>query len=158
VLHAQVQPKLTPNIDDCHDQRTAAGDASSSCFARLVSHFAHDVAVWENFALGFTYSGASRRPSTRIFATALAPAGPPMGGPSVGRLGQLMVVPSLGEIVSQFPIWRACIRGRARLYGKRWAWMEGGLRRACSAHWRGSRTGAAPCLAELIGNRGHAGP
>ncbi|OEU86893.1 amino acid permease [Streptomyces abyssalis] len=89
------------------------------------SEFRREMSLWANFSLGFTYLSPVVGIYT-LFGFALATAGPPMIWTLlIVGLGQLLVALVFGEVVSQYPLAGGVYPWARRLWGKRWAWLNG---------------------------------
>jgi amino acid transporter len=83
------------------------------------------MSLWANFSLGFTYLSPVVGIYT-LFGYALATGGPPMiWSLAIVGIGQLLVALVFGEIVSQFPVAGGVYPWARRLWGRKWAWMNG---------------------------------
>lgn len=116
------------------------------------SDFKRDLGLWGTFSLGFTYLS----PVVGIyslFAFALATGGPPMiWAVVIAGVGQLLVALVFGEVVSQFPVSGGVYPWARRLWGRKWAWMNGWIYMIALIVTIASVTyGAGPFVAMLLG-------
>ena len=116
------------------------------------SNFNRSMSLWENFALGFTYLSPVVGVYTTI-AVALSLAGPPAFWTLLlAGLGQLMVALVFGEIVSNFPVAGGVYPWSRRLWGQKWAWMNGWIYVvALVGTIAAVAYGAAPFIASVFG-------
>ncbi|WP_395109341.1 APC family permease [Actinomadura sp. SCN-SB] len=137
-----VPPPARP-LDDDAERLAALG---------YESHFRRDMSLWANFSLGFTYLSPVVGVYS-LFAISLAQAGPPMIWAFViAGLGQLLVALVFGEIVSQYPVSGGIYPWARRLWGRRWAWMNGWIYLvALLATIAGVSYGAGPYAAAMLG-------
>lgn len=113
-------------------ERTAKPDGHDEDAAHLAAlgysystEFKRDMGLWGNIALGFTYLSPVVGVYTTI-AVALSIAGPPAFWTLLlAGFGQLMVALVFGEIVSNFPVAGGVYPWSRRLWGQKWAWMNG---------------------------------
>lgn len=89
------------------------------------TEFKRDMGLWGNVALGFTYLSPVVGVYTTIGA-ALAIAGPPAFWTLLlAGFGQLMVALVFGEIVSNYPVAGGVYPWSRRLWGPKYAWLNG---------------------------------
>lgn len=89
------------------------------------TEFKRDMGLWGNVALGFTYLSPVVGVYTTIGA-AVALAGPPAFWTLLlAGVGQLMVALVFGEIVSNFPVAGGVYPWSRRLWGPKYAWLNG---------------------------------
>ena len=87
--------------------------------------FKRDMTFWGNVSLGFTYLSPIAGVYS-MFAISLAEAGPPMAWALVIALvGQFFVALIFGEVVSNYPVSGGVYPWSRRLWGRKWAWMNG---------------------------------
>lgn len=87
--------------------------------------FKREMTFWGNVALGFTYLSPIVGVFS-VFALSLGTAGPPMVWSLViAFLGQLMVALVFGQVVSNYPVAGGLYPWSRRLWGRKWAWMNG---------------------------------
>ena len=87
--------------------------------------FKRDMTFWGNVALGFTYLSPVVAVYT-MFSVSLGQAGPPMfWSLAIAGLGQFFVALVFGEIVSNYPVAGGVYPWSRRLWGRKWAWMNG---------------------------------
>jgi len=80
---------------------------------------------WGNVSLGFTYLSPIAGVYS-MFAISLGQAGPPMAWAVViALIGQFLVALVFGEIVSNYPVAGGVYPWSRRLWGRKWAWMNG---------------------------------
>lgn len=114
------------------DNTTVIPDQLDSDEAHLASlgydyeaKFKREMTFWGNVSLGFTYLSPIVGVYT-VFATSLGAAGPPMVWALVLALvGQFFVALIFGEVVSNYPVAGGVYPWSRRLWGKKWAWMNG---------------------------------
>ena len=116
------------------------------------TEFKRDMGLWGNIALGFTYLSPVVGVYTTIGA-ALAIAGPPAFWMLVlAGVGQLMVALVFGEIVSNYPVAGGVYPWSRRLWGKKYAWMNGWVYAlALCVTIAGVAYGAGPFLLPIFG-------
>lgn len=87
--------------------------------------FKREMTFWGNVSLGFTYLS----PIVGVYGTfafALGTAGPPMVWALVfAFIGMLFVALVFGQVVSNFPVAGGLYPWSRRLWGRKWAWMNG---------------------------------
>ncbi|GAA1365017.1 APC family permease [Brevibacterium luteolum] len=87
--------------------------------------FKREMSFFGNVSLGFTYLSPVVGVYS-LFAVSLASAGPPMlWSLLIVAVGQMMVALVFGEVVSNFPVSGGVYPWSRRLWGRRWAWMNG---------------------------------
>ncbi|MDJ1372510.1 MULTISPECIES: APC family permease [Microbacteriaceae] len=87
--------------------------------------FKRDMTFWGNVSLGFTYLSPIAGVYS-MFAISLGTAGPPMAWAVVIALvGQFLVALVFGEVVSNYPVSGGVYPWSRRLWGRKWAWMNG---------------------------------
>ncbi|MFU0805094.1 MAG: Amino acid permease [Pseudoclavibacter caeni] len=114
--------------------------------------FKRDMSFWANVSLGFTYLS----PVVAIyslFATAMGQAGPPMiWSLVIAGVGQFFVALVFGEVVSNYPVTGGVYPWARRLWGRKWAWMNGWVYLfALIATISSVAYGAGPYLSALFG-------
>src|SRR5690606_34499813 len=114
------------------------------------SEFRRDMSLWANFSLGFTYLSPVVGIYT-LFATSLALGGPPMiWSLLIVGVGQLFVALIFGEVVSQYPVAGGVYPWSRRLWGRKWAWLNGWVYSlALLVTIAGVTYGAGPYLASM---------
>lgn len=87
--------------------------------------FKREMSFWGNFSLGFTYLSPIAGVYS-MFAISLGTAGPPMAWALVIALvGQFFVALIFGEVVSNYPVAGGVYPWSRRLWGRKYAWMNG---------------------------------
>lgn len=87
--------------------------------------FKREMSFWGNVSLGFTYLSPIAGVYS-MFAISLGTAGPPMAWALVIALvGQFFVALIFGEVVSNYPVAGGVYPWSRRLWGRKWAWMNG---------------------------------
>ncbi|MBL3687479.1 amino acid permease [Leucobacter zeae] len=87
--------------------------------------FKREMSFWGNVSLGFTYLSPIAGVYS-MFAISLGQAGPPMAWALVIALvGQFFVALVFGEVVSNYPVAGGVYPWSRRLWGRKWAWMNG---------------------------------
>lgn len=87
--------------------------------------FKRDMTFWGNVSLGFTYLSPIAGVYS-MFAISLGTAGPPMAWAVViALIGQFFVALVFGEVVSNYPVSGGVYPWSRRLWGRKWAWMNG---------------------------------
>ncbi|HUH54092.1 MAG TPA: amino acid permease, partial [Microbacteriaceae bacterium] len=87
--------------------------------------FKREMTFWGNVSLGFTYLSPMVGVYS-MFAISLAEAGPPMAWALViALIGQFFVALVFGEVVSNYPVAGGVYPWSRRLWGRKWAWMNG---------------------------------
>lgn len=87
--------------------------------------FKREMTFWGNVALGFTYLSPIVGVYS-VFALSLGTAGPPMVWSLViAFVGQLLVALVFGQVVSNYPVAGGLYPWSRRLWGRKWAWMNG---------------------------------
>ncbi len=127
-------------------------DAAQLAALGYTSEFKREMGLWGNVSLGFTYLSPVVGVYT-LFAASFMTGGPPMvwAFPIVA-LGQFMVALVFGEVVSQFPVAGGVYPWSRRLWGSRWAWMNGWVYMiALFTSIGGIAYGASPFLSALFG-------
>lgn len=114
--------------------------------------FKREMTFWGNVSLGFTYLSPIVGVYS-MFALALATAGPPMVWSLVIALvGQLLVALVFGQVVSNYPVAGGLYPWSRRLWGRKWAWMNGWIYLlAMVGTIAGVVYGSAPFLLSLLG-------
>ena len=109
-------------------------------------------ALWENFALGFTYLSPVVGVYS-VFTLGITTGGPPMfWSYFLAAAGQFLVCLIFCEVVSQFPISGGLYPWARRLVGKKWAWMAGWIYGwALFTTIAAVAVGAGPFVATLLG-------
>lgn len=113
--------------------------------------FRRDMSFWGNVSLGFTYLS----PIVGVyamFAFSLGTAGPPMAWALVIALvGQFFVALIFGEVVSNYPVAGGVYPWARRLWGRKYAWMNGWVYLvALIGTVAGVALGAAPFIGSLL--------
>ena len=114
--------------------------------------FKREMSFWGNVSLGFTYLSPIAGVYS-MFAISLGTAGPPMAWALVIALvGQFFVALIFGEVVSNYPVAGGVYPWSRRLWGRKWAWMNGWI---CVVALVGTIAavayGAAPFVASIFG-------
>ena len=87
--------------------------------------FKREMSFWGNVSLGFTYLSPIAGVYS-MFAISLGTAGPPMAWALVIALvGQFFVALTFGEVVSNYPVAGGVYPWSRRLWGRKYAWMNG---------------------------------
>ena len=87
--------------------------------------FKRDMTFFGNVSLGFTYLSPIAGVYS-MFAVSLGTAGPPMAwGVVIALIGQFLVALIFGEVVSNYPVAGGVYPWARRLWGRKWAWMNG---------------------------------
>ncbi|PRI11521.1 APC family permease [Leucobacter massiliensis] len=87
--------------------------------------FKREMGFWGNVSLGFTYLSPIAGVYA-MFALSFMSAGPPMAWALVISLvGQFFVALVFGEVVSNYPVAGGVYPWSRRLWGRKWAWMNG---------------------------------
>ncbi len=87
--------------------------------------FKRDMTFWGNVSLGFTYLSPIAGIYS-MFAISLGAAGPPMAWALlIALIGQFFVALVFGEVVSNYPVSGGVYPWSRRLWGRKWAWMNG---------------------------------
>lgn len=87
--------------------------------------FKREMSFWGNVSLGFTYLSPIAGVYS-MFAISLGQAGPPMAWALViALIGQFLVALVFGEVVSNYPVAGGVYPWSRRLWGRKWAWMNG---------------------------------
>ena len=87
--------------------------------------FRREMSFWSNVALGFTYLSPIVG-AYSMFAISLGEAGPPMAWVLlIALIGQFLVALNFGEVVSNYPVAGGVYPWSRRLWGRKWAWMNG---------------------------------
>lgn len=136
---------------------TGAGQPEADASAQLASlgytsEFKRDMGPWANFSLGFTYLSPVVAIYT-MFAFGLATAGPPMiWSLVIAGVGQLLVALVFSEIVAQYPVAGGVYPWARRLWGRRYAWLNGWVYMvALFVTIASVVSGAGPYIASLFG-------
>lgn len=114
--------------------------------------FKREMTFWGNVSLGFTYLSPIVGVYS-VFALSLATAGPPMVWSLVIALvGQLLVALVFGQVVSNYPVAGGLYPWSRRLWGRKWAWMNGWIYLfAMVGTIAGVAYGSAPFTLALLG-------
>ena len=114
--------------------------------------FKREMSFWGNVSLGFTYLSPIAGIYS-MFAISLGQAGPPMAWALVIALvGQFFVALIFGEVVSNYPVAGGVYPWSRRLWGRKWAWMNGWIYVvALVGTIAAVAYGAAPFVASVIG-------
>ncbi|WP_125099449.1 APC family permease [Leucobacter chromiireducens] len=114
--------------------------------------FKREMSFWGNVSLGFTYLSPIAGIYS-MFAISLGQAGPPMAWALVIALvGQFFVALIFGEVVSNYPVAGGVYPWARRLWGRKWAWMNGWIYVvALVGTIAAVAYGAAPFVASVIG-------
>lgn len=120
--------------------------------------FKREMSFWGNVSLGFTYLSPIAGVYS-MFAISLAEAGPPMAWALVIALvGQFFVALIFGEVVSNYPVAGGVYPWSRRLWGRKWAWMNGWIYVvALIGTIAAVSYGAAPFVASVFGGNVGAG-
>lgn len=122
------------------------------------STFKREMTFWGNVSLGFTYLSPIAGVYS-MFAISLGQAGPPMAWALVIALvGQFLVALVFGEVVSNYPVSGGVYPWSRRLWGRKWAWMNGWIYVvALIGTIAAVAYGAAPFVASVFGGTLNAG-
>ncbi|WP_244303306.1 APC family permease [Leucobacter coleopterorum] len=114
--------------------------------------FKREMSFWGNVSLGFTYLSPIAGVYS-MFAISLGQAGPPMAWALVIALvGQFFVALIFGEVVSNYPVAGGVYPWSRRLWGRKWAWMNGWIYVvALIGTIAAVAYGAAPFVASVFG-------
>ncbi|UOR02680.1 APC family permease [Leucobacter allii] len=114
--------------------------------------FKREMSFWGNVSLGFTYLSPIAGVYS-MFAISLGQAGPPMAWALVIALvGQFFVALVFGEVVSNYPVAGGVYPWSRRLWGRKWAWMNGWIYVvALVGTIAAVAYGAAPFVASVFG-------
>lgn len=114
--------------------------------------FKREMTFWGNVALGFTYLSPIVGVYS-LFALSIATAGPPMVWSLViAFVGMLFVALVFGQVVSNFPVAGGLYPWSRRLWGRKYAWLNGWVYIiAMIATIAGVVYGAAPFIMALFG-------
>ena len=114
--------------------------------------FKREMSFWGNVSLGFTYLSPIAGVYS-MFAISLGQAGPPMAWALVIALvGQFFVALIFGEVVSNYPVAGGVYPWSRRLWGRKWAWMNGWIYVvALVGTIAAVAYGAAPFIASVFG-------
>lgn len=120
--------------------------------------FKREMSFWGNVSLGFTYLSPIAGVYS-MFAISLGQAGPPMAWALVIALvGQFFVALVFGEVVSNYPVAGGVYPWSRRLWGRKWAWMNGWIYVvALVGTIAAVAYGAAPFVASVFGGELDAG-
>ena len=126
-------------------------DAAQLAALGYSSEFKREMGLWGNISLGFTYLSPVVGVYT-LFASQIQVGGPPMVWAFlIVGAGQFMVALVFGEIVSQFPVAGGVYPWSRRLWGRRWAWMNGWIYMfALFTSIGGIAYGASPFLSAMV--------
>lgn len=87
--------------------------------------FKREMSFWGNVSLGFTYLSPIAG-IYAMFAFSFMSAGPPMAWAlTIALVGQFFVGLVFGEVVSNYPVAGGVYPWSRRLWGRKWAWMNG---------------------------------
>ena len=114
--------------------------------------FKREMSFWGNVSLGFTYLSPIAGVYS-MFAISLGTAGPPMAWALViALIGQFFVALIFGEVVSNYPVAGGVYPWSRRLWGRKWAWMNGWIYVvALVGTIAAVAYGAAPFVASVFG-------
>lgn len=114
--------------------------------------FKREMTFWGNVSLGFTYLSPIAGVYS-MFAISLGTAGPPMAWAMLIALaGQFFVALVFGEVVSNYPVSGGVYPWSRRLWGRKWAWMNGWIYVvALVGTLAAVAYGAAPFVASMFG-------
>ncbi|MFV0432794.1 MAG: APC family permease [Leucobacter sp.] len=114
--------------------------------------FKREMGFWGNVSLGFTYLSPIAGVYS-MFAISLGEAGPPMAWALVIALvGQFLVALIFGEVVSNYPVAGGVYPWSRRLWGRKWAWMNGWIYVVAIVGTIAAVTyGAAPFVGAMFG-------
>lgn len=120
--------------------------------------FKREMSFWGNVSLGFTYLSPIAGVYS-MFAISLSAAGPPMAWALVIALvGQFFVALIFGEVVSNYPVAGGVYPWSRRLWGRKYAWMNGWIYVvALVGTIAAVAYGAAPFIGSLFGATPDAG-
>ncbi len=113
--------------------------------------FKREMTFWGNVSLGFTYLSPIAGVYS-MFAISLGTAGPPMAWALVIALvGQFLVGLVFGEVVSNYPVAGGVYPWSRRLWGRKYAWMNGWIYAIALVGTIGAVAyGAAPFVGSLF--------
>ncbi|MHA7179374.1 APC family permease [Arthrobacter sp. MDB2-24] len=136
-------------VDHTHDADAARLAALGYTYDK---QFKREMSFWGNVSLGFTYLSPVVGIYT-LFAASMTAGGPPMlWSLLIVGAGQLLVALVFGEIVSNYPVAGGVYPWSRRLWGKKWAWMNGWVYAvALLATIAAVAYGAGPFLSALLG-------
>ncbi len=110
------------HVDTQHDEDAAH---LASLGYNYDTTFKREMGFWGNVSLGFTYLSPIAGVYA-MFAFSFMSAGPPMAWALVIALvGQFFVALVFGEVVSNYPVAGGVYPWSRRLWGRKWAWMNG---------------------------------
>lgn len=114
--------------------------------------YKREMSFWGNVSLGFTYLSPIAGVYS-MFAISLGTAGPPMAWTVIiALIGQFFVALIFGEVVSNYPVSGGVYPWSRRLWGRKWAWMNGWIYViALVGTIAAVATGAAPFIAGVFG-------
>ncbi|WP_440311819.1 APC family permease [Leucobacter chromiireducens] len=139
-----------------HDNSVLEHDEDAAHLASLGysydTTFKREMSFWGNVSLGFTYLSPIAGIYS-MFAISLGQAGPPMAWALVIALvGQFFVALIFGEVVSNYPVAGGVYPWSRRLWGRKWAWMNGWIYVVALVGTIAAVSyGAAPFVASVIG-------
>ena len=139
-----------------HDNSVLEHDEDAAHLASLGysydTTFKREMSFWGNVSLGFTYLSPIAGIYS-MFAISLGQAGPPMAWALVIALGgQFFVALIFGEMVSNYPVAGGVYPWSRRLWGRKWAWMNGWIYVVALVGTIAAVSyGAAPFVASVIG-------
>ena len=138
-----------PVVDHEHDEDAAH---LASLGYSYDTTFKREMSFWGNVSLGFTYLSPIAGVYS-MFAISLGQAGPPMAWALVIALvGQFFVALIFGEVVSNYPVAGGVYPWSRRLWGRKWAWMNGWIYVvALVGTIAAVAYGAAPFIASVFG-------
>ncbi|MBL3698606.1 APC family permease [Leucobacter luti] len=145
-----------------HDNHVLEHDEDAAHLASLGysydTTFKREMSFWGNVSLGFTYLSPIAGVYS-MFAISLGQAGPPMAWALVIALvGQFFVALIFGEVVSNYPVAGGVYPWSRRLWGRKWAWMNGWIYVvALVGTIAAVAYGAAPFVASVFGGELDAG-
>lgn len=114
--------------------------------------FKREMSFWGNVSLGFTYLSPIAGIYS-MFAITLGQAGPPMAWSLlIALVGQFFVALVFGEVVSNYPVAGGVYPWSRRLWGRKWAWMNGWIYVVALVGTIAAVSyGAAPFVASVFG-------
>ncbi len=139
-----------------HDNSVLEHDEDAAHLASLGysydTTFKREMSFWGNVSLGFTYLSPIAGIYS-MFAISLGQAGPPMAWALVIALvGQFFVALVFGEVVSNYPVAGGVYPWSRRLWGRKWAWMNGWIYVVALVGTIAAVSyGAAPFVASMFG-------
>lgn len=117
-----MEQQSTPAVDHHHDEDAAH---LASLGYTYDTTFKREMGFWGNVSRGFTYLSPIAGVYA-MFAFSFMAAGPPMAWALViALIGQFFVALVFGEVVSNYPVAGGVYPWSRRLWGRKWAWMNG---------------------------------